>query len=87
MSRHIIRAEEFRVQAAAAREKLLTATLPQVRSVLERSAESWEAMARMEDGFELAADLRRAGQAASAPKVVEGAEAYPFAGVSTAPSY
>ena len=85
MSRHIIRAEEFRVQAAAAREKLLAAVLPQVRSVLERSAESWEAMAKMEDAFELAADLRRAGKAAASPDGVDNTTAYPFAQAGAAP--
>lgn len=87
MSRHIIRAEEFRVQAGAAREKLAGATLPQVRSVLERSAESWEAMAKMEDAFELAAELRRAGKTAPLPDGPDSATAHPFNQLSTAPSY
>jgi hypothetical protein len=66
MSRHSIRAAEFRLQAASAREKVAAAALPQVRSVLQHSADSWEAMAKREDAFAQAAEQRLTKLAAAA---------------------
>ena len=59
MTAHSLRAEEFRAHAARARDKVEVADLPEVKAVLQRSADSWEAMARLEDAYGLAAALRR----------------------------
>lgn len=49
LSHHELKAEQYRAQAALAREKALATSLPRVRETEERAAARWETLAEAED--------------------------------------